>query len=368
MELMKSGLSKPAVLRLSEALSTVIPNVNKASFEQDCLKNLEKLELKERVSHLISVLHQYLPENFTDASLILSSIKPVWDYGVPEDPLRSFAAWPLVDYIAVYGIEHPHESLKLMKELTSLFSAEFAIRAFIIKYPEVCHEAFKEWVYDESRDVRRLVSEGTRPKLPWGIQLKCFVDNPSINIPLLDELHNDSSLYVRRSVANHLNDIAKDHPQVVITACKDWLKTPTPNTDWVVKHATRTLVKAGNKDVFPLLGYTKKPNIKKTEFSLSQRKIRMGESISFTLSIQSHAKSIQNFVVDYAIHFVKANGKQQAKVFKCKNVKLTESEGISLTKTFSFKPITTRKYYPGEHAIEILINGESLAKLPFEVN
>lgn len=368
MELMKNGLSKPAIVRLRNALATVLTDFNKEAFEHECLNSLETLELKERVSHIISILHVHLPSDFIEASHILYSIKPIWDYGDPDDALKSFAAWPLVDYIAIYGLEHPQESLKLLKELTSLFSAEFAIRPFIIKYPNDCHSAFEQWVVDDSSDVRRLVSEGTRPKLPWGIQLKQFVLDPTPNIPLLNKLCNDSSLYVRRSVANHLNDIAKDHPAVVINTCKQWLQKPTKEIQWLIKHATRTLVKAGNKDVFPLLGYTENPQIIIDEFSLSEQNIKLGESISFNLIIRSNAKTDQSIVIDYAIHFMKANGKQQAKVFKCKNQKLAANESVKLSKSFSFKAITTRKYYSGKHKLEVLVNGISISSKMFTVH
>jgi len=367
MELMKNGLSKPAILRISEALHKVTPNFNSSEFETLCLNGLEHLELKERVNHIIQALHQFLPDDFTQTANLLIKIPSVWDFGDPDDSLKSFAAWPIIDYFSVYGLEQPEIALYGLKKLTHLFSAEFAIRPFIMKYPEYCHEQFILWVKDDSADVRRLVSEGTRPKLPWGIQLKAFVTNPNVNIPLLDALKADSSLYVRRSVANHLNDIAKDHPQLVIDTCKVWSTLASKDIDWVIKHATRTLVKAGCSDVFPLLGYTENPQLNIEAFELSNKEIQLGQSIQFNFKINSTSLEKQNIVIDYAIHFMKANNQQHAKVFKFKNVKLRSNESLQLNKSFSFKKISTRKYYTGEHKIEILVNGKVVSDNKFTV-
>lgn len=367
MELMKNGLSTSAILRISNALSQVLNNFDSNTFENECLHGLESLELKQRVHHIIKILNKYLPSDFSQAITLLCETKEHWDYGDPTDSLKSFAAWPLIDYIAEYGIEFPAESLNAMKQLTSLFSAEFAIRPFIIRYPELCYKVFSTWVNDESEDVRRLVSEGTRPKLPWGIQLKALVKEPSPSIILLTTLRNDPSLYVRRSVANHLNDIAKDHPKIVINTCKLWLETPTKEIQWLIKHATRTLVKEGNTEVFPLLGYTERPNVSIKTIVLSNNQIQLGETITFDFTLQSQADYTQKIVIDYALYFMKANGKPKAKVFKLKNQTLTANESITLTKSFSFKTITTRKYYKGEHKIEILINGVAIVNKTFDV-
>jgi 3-methyladenine DNA glycosylase AlkC len=368
MELMKNGLGQPAVTRISQALSKVLTNFPIQDFEESCLKGLNKLELKERVNHIINILHQYLPIDFKQTSIILISLSNIWDFGDVDDPLKSFAAWPIIDYFSVYGLEYPEESLYGLKQLTHLFSAEFAIRPFIVKYPEYCHEQFTLWVKDESNDIRRLVSEGTRPRLPWGIQLKQFVSDPTPNIPLLDTLKSDPSLYVRRSVANHLNDIAKDHPNIVIKTCKQWKTVDSKEVDWVIKHATRTLVKNGCAEVFPLLGFSENPDVAINEISLSSNAIKLGESISFDFTIKNQSNNLQKLVVDYAIYFVKNNGAQQAKVFKLKNIALKPNESMSLNKSFSFKPITTRKYYKGEHKIEILINGKATLAKNLTVN
>ena len=367
MELMKDGLGKPAIKRISKAFYLLDQSFNTKSFEQAALKNIDILELKERVHHIIDALHQHLPNSFHQVIELFTQLKDVWDYGDENDPLRSFAAWPIIDYISVFGKDEPDDSLNTLEYLTSLFSAEFAIRPFIQRYPELCHRKFQQWINHEDENVRRLVSEGTRPRLPWGIRLNQFIDDPRANLTFLTQLKDDYSLYVRRSVANHLNDIAKDHPDVVIKTCKQWYTPNNKNIIWVIKHATRTIVKQGNPEVFSLLGYTERPEVSISKMNLSQNNIRMGETIKFNFELASTAKVSQKCVVDFVIHFIKANGEQKPKVFKLKNINLLANQTLAFTKSFSFKPITTRKYYPGKHKIEILINGKGLDSVEFQL-
>jgi len=368
MELMKNGLSDKAIQRIALAFSKVYPTFNIESFSKDVLNSYDSLELKERVNHIIAILHKQMPKDFIDTVKIFEKIPAIWDRGDSNDPLRSFAAWPIIDYIGVHGLTHPQESLAILKQLTNLFSAEFAIRPFIKEYPKVCHQQFLLWVNDESEDVRRLVSEGTRPRLPWGIRLHQFIENPNINIPLLTSLKDDSSLYVRRSVANHLNDIAKDHPELVIEVCKQWYKNANNELKWLIKHATRSLVKYGYTDVFPLLGFTENPQVTISELSVPANNIKLGDKMPFQFILHSNSNDKQKLVIDYAIHFVKANGKQQAKVFKLKNIVIAKEDKKILAKQFSFKPISTRKYYVGEHKLEIFVNGISMAVANFNVS
>ena len=298
MELMKNGLAEPAIRRIASALSqalatnhrtvAVVTKANKTFSEQSFIKqalySLDTLELKERVSHIIEIIHLFMPNDFVDAVPLLKLLLRYWDYGDKEDPLRGFAAWPIIDYIAVYGINHVEVSLDALQHLTELFSAEFAIRPFIIKYPDYCHQQFLLWAKSENEHLRRLVSEGTRPRLPWGMQLKTFIKDPRPNIPLLTLLKDDGSLYVRRSVANHLNDMSKDNSEIMIATCKQWLadlsmkqkssdknyfKEQQDKVDWIIKHASRSLIKAGNKHAFSLLGFTDQPTIKASKLNLS---------------------------------------------------------------------------------------------------
>ena len=368
MELMKNGLGLPAVKRISYALAKTAAlekTFDEVAFIQAATSPLESLELKQRVQHLIDVLHQFLPQGFEQAVECLLQLPSVWDKGDEDDPLRGFAAWPIIDYVAEHGVNHPQLALPALRELTHLFSAEFAIRPFLLAHPELCHEHFSRWVKDESEHVRRLVSEGSRPRLPWGIQLKPYVKDPSDNLRWLGVLKNDDSLYVRRSVANHLNDISKDHPQVVLDVCNAWYAKSDANVKWVIKHATRTLVKAGHPDVFALLGHSKEVKIKDLALTLSTDQLVLGDGLEFELSLVSAAKQTQSLVVDFALHFMKASGKTSPKVFKWKTLNLEAGQSVSLQKKHAIKAITTRRYYTGTQTLEVLVNGQPVAQASF---
>ncbi len=364
--LMKDGLGASAIQRISAALYELMgEHFPQKKFEKQALRGLDALELKQRVEHLIVVLHDFLPDSISECGAILSALPEVWDRGDENDALSGFAAWPLTDYLANHGLSDPEVSLDVLKRLTPLFSAEFAIRPFIIEHPKTTLQYLRLWRKDPDEHVRRLVSEGMRPRLPWGIQLKKYVNDPAEIIPFLNALRCDRSEYVRRSVANNLNDISKDHPDRVIDVCDKWQRQDKGNSDWVIRHATRTLIKQGNPKVFPLLGYAKNPKIKIDNFKLKKGKVKMGEDLAFTFELIGLQKREQHVVVDFAVHYKKANGSLAPKVFKLKNVVVKKDDVISIDKTVSFKKITTRKFYKGEHLIAIHINGVENCRMPF---
>ena len=371
MELMKNGLNPAAIQRIARALNAIkVPGFKQQAFIQQASAPLEALELKQRVDHLIDTLHQHLPQNFTKTAPILKRLPKIWDRGDEDDPLRGFAAWPLIDYVGRYGLDHPELGLSTLKSLTPLFSAEFAIRPFLLQHPKLCQQHFSLWVNDDCEHVRRLVSEGSRPRLPWGMQLKPYMQDPGDNLPWLSALKDDPSLYVRRSVANHLNDISKDHPQIVIDLCRSWLEENQPSDEihWVVRHATRTLIKQGHPESFPLLGYSESPLLRKPTLTLANRQLVLGDSLEFQLTLQSDATATQRMVVDFALHFMKANGKTAAKVFKWKSVELKAGEVCHLEKRHGIKAITTRRYYSGTQVLEVLINGVPVAQQEFQLD
>lgn len=371
--LMKDGLNKPAIERIASAFAQLEPSFRREAFVKSCMKGLSKLELKQRVKHIIAQLKNALPDDFERIAYVLCELPSVWDGGDPDDPMRGFAAWPVTDLVTDVGIETPQRALDCLEKLTPLFSAEFAIRDFILRYPELCFERFTIWLKHEDHHVRRLVSEGTRPRLPWGKQLKPYIQNPSALVPLLDTLKTDASLYVRRSVANNLNDIAKDHPGVVVDICRRWRQesgdldtNQKADLDWVIKHATRTLIKQGHPESFVLRGFTPKPKVDVEMLNLDKCKLKLGDTLKFELKLAARANN-QKFVVDFAIHHMKANGHHTAKVFKLKDCILNKQETIVLEKSTSFKPITTRKYYSGDHFIAVHINGEEKVREKFEL-
>lgn len=365
--LMKDGLGANAIKRIANSIALVVPGFNAKAFQKDAQRGLEALELKARVQHLIGVLHRHYDMPFKKLSKHLQDLPEVWDRGSAADNKAGFAAWPLIDYVAVHGLQHPKEALQTLEQLTPLFSAEFALRPFIQQHTDFTYAQLLQWCEHPSEHVRRLASEGSRPRLPWGMRLPQFINNPEPLVGILEQLKADESLYVRRSVANSLNDISKDNPEWMINLCESWLADAHEHTDWIVKHALRSLVKAGDARVFPLLGYAAKPNVTVSDLTLDKKRIAVGDSVGFSCTITG-AKKVQNLVVDYVVYFVKANGKLAPKVFKLKNIVLAENEAITITKKHSFKPITTRRYYVGMHQLALHINGKEVARTDFYLN
>ncbi|MFT6898990.1 MAG: 3-methyladenine DNA glycosylase AlkC, partial [Paraglaciecola sp.] len=277
MSLMKESLNSQAVTCIADAFLAIEPEFDHQGFCQTCVKGLAALELKQRVQHIIDVLHQYLPADFTHTAVLFTALADQHAKVDVSYPLSGFTAWPVIDYISVHGLQHPELALDLLKRLTHLFSAEFAIRPFILQYPELTYSQFHLWLTHNSEHVRRLVSEGSRPRLPWGMQLKPLMVNPDLNIVLLNKLKQDPSLYVRRSVANHLNDISKDHPLKLIGLCQNWYSQADDKLLWVIRHATRSLVKAGHPKVFPLLGYTANVRLSPAILTLESAHLALGQ-------------------------------------------------------------------------------------------
>ena len=365
---MKSGLNDQAVARIAAALSQVQARFPARDFRREAVRGLAGLELKQRVQHIIAVLHRYLPGGFPQAAAVLMRLKAHWAGSDGHDPLWGFAAWPLIDYIAVHGLSHPQVSLKALRHLTPLFSAEFAIRPFIAQHTDVTLAQLHRWCQDPDEHVRRLVSEGTRPRLPWGQRLPQFIADPAPVLVLLEKLKDDTSEYVRRSVANNLNDISKDHPDVVLRTGRRWLASRDSQRQRLVRHATRSLVKAGHPAVFSLLGYSRTPKLRVQTWAVDKTRVRVGEDLGLRMVLRSRSRVKQHLVVDYAVYFVKANGRTRAKVFKFRTLTLAPGEVVEIDKRHSFRKITTRQYYAGKHKMELIINGVACAEADFRLS
>jgi 3-methyladenine DNA glycosylase AlkC len=359
---MKNGLSTAAVNRIQQGLSAVLPHFNGKIFTAQCLQDLETLELKERVQHIITAITTQCPD-FNSTAPALMELPKQWHSGDKNDALRGFAAWPVIDYVAVQGINDPALAFKVLEQLTPLFTAEFAIRPFIDQYPEQSFKQLLIWSRSQNEHVRRLASEGCRPRLPWGMQLKKLVLDPSPILPILQQLKDDESLYVRKSVANNINDITKDHPTIALALCEKWQPLASSNTQWIIKHGCRSLIKAGNERCLQLLGFNA---AEISDITLTcPTQIVMGESLEFNCEFTS--QKVQNLVVDYSIDFSRSNNKSSNKVFKIKNLNAANNERINVIKNYSFKAISTRKYYAGMHSLNIHLNGNIIATAQFEV-
>lgn len=366
-EPLKNGLARSALVRLAKNLKTAAPRFEERRFVHACLQDLEPLELKERVAHVAAQLPDFLPASYPAALKIILRSIPTWDGGDEEDPLRGFAAWPLFQFVEDQGRKDFTASMDALAELTHLFTAEFAVRAFIAEDRERAMKIIAGWAVHPSDQVRRLASEACRPHLPWARKLPALVEYPEDGLGILEELKDDPSEYVRRSVGNHLNDVAKDHADLVIDLCEKWKAKASAERAWIIDRATRTLVKDGHPRVWTLLGFTQKPKIQCSPLSLASPHLKLGGELSFNFSIKSLAGRKQKLAVDYAVHFKKANGSSRPKVFKLKVVSLAPGKELQLNKRQTIKAISTRKYYPGTHELEILINGQTAARATFEL-
>jgi 3-methyladenine DNA glycosylase AlkC len=273
---------------------------------------------------------------------------------------------PQNDFVARYGLDDFDISMRALYEMTKRFTAEGAIRAFIQKYPDQTLRVLRQWAQDPNCHVRRLVSEGTRPRLPLAPRLRDFIRDPRPVLALLEQLKADPELMVRRSVANNLNDIAKDHPDLVVETLARWKQAAAPGTPWIIGHAARTLLKQGHAGALALLGYAA-TSISVASFQLKQAKVNLGEDLVFAIDIQSTADEPQSLMIDYVVHHLKANGKLAPKVFKLAKKRLHPHETLSLSKRHAFRPLSTRVYYPGRHALELQINGQRWGWQEFEL-
>jgi 3-methyladenine DNA glycosylase AlkC len=361
---MKDGLGGAALERLSLAVEQAWPEFDRMGFEKEARTGLDQLELKGRVRHIIAALALFLPEDFPRALTIVTMAAGHFPEGRPGDALAGFAAWPLIDWVPAYGLDHFDLSLKALRKLTPLFTAEFAVRPFLLRDPDRALGHLRSWLDDPDPHVRRLISESTRPRLPWGEHLPRFREDPRPVLELLDELKDDPVAYVRRSVANNLNDIAKDHPAEVVKVCHAWKKGATKERRWIMRHGLRTLVKQGDTGALNVLGYTTNPKVS-AQLRLSAKAVEIGDDLIIEVALTSRAQRSQKLVVDYVVHYRRAGGKSTPKVFKLRTFDLEPGQSILLEKKHSFVPRTVRRYYPGKHTVELVIGGRSLGRRSF---
>ncbi len=354
----KNMFREETVRQLAEALQAAGP-LDVDALMADALDGLEALELKDRVRHLSAVLRRHLDADYGAAvAHILRALPP---------PLTSdravtaaFVVWPLCQFVEDHGVDDPDISLPALYELTRRFSAEFAIRPYLLKYPGRTLDLLSEWAEDEDQHVRRLVSEGSRPRLPWGQRLHFLVEDPTPLLPLLEKLRDDPEEYVRRSVANNLNDIAKDNPDVVVDICRRWLKGASKDRKRLVRHALRSLIKQGHPGALELLGFGP-PEVEIISFT-GPEQATIGDTVRLELSLRSTRDQQQNLVIDYALHSPGASGKTNRKVFKWRTTKVELGKDLQIRHSHSFRPVSTRLTRPGDYLFELLVNGLSLGE------
>lgn len=366
-EPLKNSFSADVPRRISEQISAVTSKFDKRAFMRDTLNGYEALELMPRARHIAKKLREHLPPKYPEAlKILMKSIGPRPVRGEAEG-MAAFYYAPHTYFVSEYGLDDFEASMQAQYELTQRFTAEFSIRPFLERHPELTLARLHEWSKDESAHVRRLVSEGTRPRLPWASRLRAFQKDPAPVLALLELLKDDPELYVRRSVANNLNDIGKDHPDILVATARRWLIDASPERAWIVNHSLRSAIKRTEGGALAALGFDGVANVSVKNVSITPERARTGQSVTIKVTVANKEEAKQRVLVDLRVHFVKSSGQTSAKTFKLRTLELAGKEAVSMQKTISLAQLTTRKHYPGVHRVELLLNGKAKKLGAFEI-
>ncbi|MEL1254699.1 DNA alkylation repair protein [Flavobacterium sp. DGU38] len=364
MGLIKDIYSVSFYENFSQVVSEVLPSFNKQKFIEAIYEgDFTQKEWKDRMKHTTIALHQFMPQNFPEAVAVIDKI-------IKNLKSKSFTDGNLAfiffaDYIEIYGLDDFKTSVKAFVFITQFISCEFAVRPFILKYKEKMIDEMIKWSLHENHHVRRLASEGSRPRLPWAMAIPFLKKDPSSILPILENLKNDSSEYVRRSVANNLNDIAKDNPQIVLEIASRW-KGHTKETDGIIKHGCRTLLKQGHPEILSHYGL-ESTNIELSSFEIKTPTVKIGEYLQFHFYLNNKNKEPKTIRLEYAVHYKKAKGHLAKKVFKISEKIYHPNQLTKIERNQSFKIITTRVFHTGIHQLSIIINGTESEVLEFEL-
>ena len=365
---LKTFFSPSLVRRLAADLARVHPEFPADSFVKSACTGLDALKLLDRGRHIARALATHLPSSYPDAiDVLLRSLGP--EHATDElvgVGMAPFFYLPHTIFVADYGLEHFDLSMRAQCELTKRFSAESSIRPYIARDPERVMTVLHAWTKDDNAHVRRLVSEGTRLRLPWAPRVAWLDANPERVLALLELLKDDRSTMVRRSVANNLNDLGKIRPDLLIRRAAAWLEDGTPDRRSLVEHALRSAVKRGDRDALRLLGFGKKPSVSLKQVTFDPRRVRIGGRVTMTFDLRSRSQARQDLLIDVAVHFVKARG-TAAKVFKVTRLVLAPRESVSLKTAFSLAVHTTRVPQPGRHVVDVIVNGHTMRAGSFDV-
>jgi 3-methyladenine DNA glycosylase AlkC len=365
-ESFKEQINRTVVENMAQALTAASPGFRHETFLAIVMPGLENLELKARCLRLVEAMTESMPGPFAEIANAIRAALPAPSTPPGTATLKGWCLWAVQEYIARIGIQEPEIALPLLRDMTPHFSSEFGIRPFLEEHPALVLKTFQLWARNPDEHIRRLASEGSRTRLPWGKRLKRLTSDPSPMLPILELLKDDPSEYVRRSVANHLNDWSRDHPELTCTIAERWWVDASPQRRRLISHALRTLVKAGNPRALAILGCSP-PELEVTSFVLQPTNVNLGESLTVTASLASLVDRSQSLIIDYVIHHRKANGNLSPKVFKGSKVALPGGGRYHWKKQHALRPVTTRTYYPGLHRVELVINGKSFGIREFRL-
>lgn len=336
-----------------------------ARFTEAILADLATLELKARVERMAVEMQRLLPADFRKSVKIVTRALGVPPPAGDGTDFGNFRAWACHRFVSLAGLDHADLALDYFARATRHFSAEFDIRPFIQQDLDRVLGRMRQWAEDDDWRLRRLASEGARPRLPWGLRLNGLVTDPTPLFPILEALRDDPVEAVRRSVANNLNDIAKDHPDLLVRYVQPWLKADGRLP--LVRHALRHLIKQGHEGALGLMGVDHTADLRVTALALDRTRIAIGDSIGVEMTLTNAGAKPAYAIVDYAVHHLGARGEARPKVFKWTTLTLAPGESVTLKRRHSLKPVTTRRYYPGGHFIGLLVNGREHAKQGFHL-
>ena len=361
----KDWFDAAAVRALAEQVSSADPGFDKQRFSKIAKRGLTQLEFGDRVRQLSSALRETLPEAVPDALGILSASLPA---PLPncDSVTDGWLQWPLGQFIADYGLEHFEPSMDAMVELTMRFSSEFAVRPFVERRPDETFARLQTLTEHQSPHVRRWCSEGTRPRLPWGKKLNGLIADPGPIWPILEALKDDSESYVTRSVANNLNDIAKDHPKKVVALCNRWSKKRSPERAKLVRHALRTLIKAGDRGALKVVGIGAAKGVN-GRLTVKPKTVRIGGEVELSATLTNTTKHDMEVLIDYVVHYVRKRGETSPKVFKWTRQTLAVGRPLVVRKRQKMRATSTRQLWPGSHKVELQVNGAVLAETSFRL-
>jgi len=348
MEPLKEMFNKVFYENLAKEFSKAHKDFPKEIFLRDVMLDITSLELNQRLRRTSETLKQHLPSDYIRSIGIMKEVIP--------NLTRGYTNLVFPYFVGLYGKDHFDFSLEALKYFTEFGSSEFAIREYLkTDFVKTINVMYK-WADDSNHHVRRLASEGSRPRLPWSFKLDEVIKEPALTFPILEKLKHDSELYVRKSVANHLNDISKEHPAFVLNVIKKW-KGSSSQADWILKHASRTLLKRGDKEILKHFGIKHNEDVLLKEFNLKSKTVKTGSDLNFSFIIKNSGNKIVKTRLEYALYFKIANGKLSKKVFKISERELKPKEEVSFNRKHSFKIISTRRYYPGVQKVAVVLNG-----------
>lgn len=371
---LQSLIDDTAAARLAAQLQAVWPAFDAAAFVAESRPGWSGLALMARGQRLADLLQQYLPAAYPQAlAILVASMGPPLGLDAKGEPSAqpgsgsSFFYLPHSRFIAAQGLQDVPASLAAMHALTQRFTAEFCIRPFLEQAPQATWAQLQAWVHDPSAHVRRLVSEGTRPRLPWAPRQRALQRDPAPVLPLLEALRDDPSSYVRRSVANHLNDIGKDHPNVLLQVAERWLDGASAQRRQLVQHALRSQLKAGDTTALNLIGLGHATALRLDQVRITPQRPRIGAAVTLNFALHNDAATPQRARLDLAVFYVKADGSTRPKVFRLPELNLAPGEHQRVSHPLSLRQMTTRTHYPGRHQVDLVLNGQARALGHFDL-